>query len=359
MTGRRTTDMRADALDRTLKLAAVRRDPSSREVLRAWRELTGGAATRDPGRRTLVACSGGADSSALVIALASAGATVRRALVVGHVVHDLRPASEALADRDAARDLARAAGLEFVEASVAVRHKRGNAEGRARDARYRALAALARAARCRYVAVAHQGDDALETMLLRLMRGAGPGGLAGVRPRRDLPDGVAVVRPMLALARADSERICEAAGHRWRHDATNDDTTRARAAVRATVVPAIRALCPEIHTRAATAARLLEQAGELVEFRAAMALRRGHTERGFGWSRIALRRQPRVVLGQIVREAASRLAAGRRRDRASAEVVGRAVDAIAARDRDVRTVRVGACDVRVDAARVTITLARG
>ena len=66
------------------------------------------------GEPTLIACSGGADSSALVLALAAVADNV----VIGHVVHDLRARAEALADRDAARTLAEVLGVRFVEREV-------------------------------------------------------------------------------------------------------------------------------------------------------------------------------------------------------------------------------------------------
>jgi tRNA(Ile)-lysidine synthase len=175
-----------------------RRDRTVRTVSRAWRELTGGLTRgRDSQRRTLIACSGGADSSGLAIALASAVSKPRMQFVVAHVVHDMRAEDEALADRDATKGLAARLGLEFVESRVRLRGLSGNAEAVARRLRYAALKQLAEDHGCGFIATAHQADDQLETMLMKLIRGAGPRGLAGVAPSRDACEG-----------RADRDQAC-------------------------------------------------------------------------------------------------------------------------------------------------------
>src|SRR5690606_21436742 len=92
-------------------------------IVRTHRRLTSDCAgtdrapRRDADRRTLVACSGGCDSTALALALR----TTSIPLVLAHVVHDMRPAPEALADRDHAEALARALAIPFAEAHVTVR----------------------------------------------------------------------------------------------------------------------------------------------------------------------------------------------------------------------------------------------
>ena len=150
-----------------------RSDPAVAEVVARWRRLTGGA-------RTLVACSGGADSVALLLMLRAATDD----LVAGHVVHDLRPRDEALADRDAVRGLADACGVPFV--SEEVRVPAGNAEGMARTARYEALARMAQEHGCASVASAHHAGDQLEGVVMALVRGAGVRGLGGAQEIREI-----------------------------------------------------------------------------------------------------------------------------------------------------------------------------
>ncbi len=149
---------------------------------------------------------GGADSVALVLALAAA--TDR--IVVGHVVHDLRTREEVEGDRDFVRDLTAELGLSFVERAVKVRSKRrdggkGNLEALARAARYDALVEMAAEAKCRFVATAHHADDQVETLLMGIMRGVGLVGLSGMAESRLLGragDGngkrVWLIRPMIA-----------------------------------------------------------------------------------------------------------------------------------------------------------------
>ncbi|CAG1003293.1 tRNA(Ile)-lysidine synthase [Phycisphaerales bacterium] len=287
----------------------MHRDAAARTALRAWRNLARKASAGTPSR-TLIACSGGADSTALVLVLSKQP----DAVVVAHVVHDLRPRRQAVADRDAAKRLADRLGLRFCEASVRVRGRAGNPEANARRLRYAALARLARKHRCTYVATAHHADDLVESVLMRLLRGAGPRGLAAMRPSRPL-DGdsraaIRLIRPLLGVTRADAERICRVAGVPWQTDATNTDTNRLRAAIRARVLPTLRSLAPGYEARVVQAAAMLGQAADLIGARAGHV--RGLAKAGEGrlvWERAALRRRRAIVLGECLRRAAIELGA--------------------------------------------------
>lgn len=229
-------------------------------VIRRWRALSGGGRVRDPERRTLIACSAGADSSALALCLAAAGSN----LVVAHILHDLRPEHDAAADLEAARSLASGLSLPFASASISCKSKCGNIEAIARRERYAALVALAREHACPYIATAHHADDQLETLLMRLVRGAGPRGLAGIAPKRRLAPGITLIRPMLDITRADAEAICRDACVSWATDATNSDRTRLRAALRHDVIPALRRIAASIATTAGRVAAVQrEMAREL------------------------------------------------------------------------------------------------
>lgn len=218
--------------------------------MRRWRELTGGAHTPDSERKTVVACSGGPDSCGLVLALHAYGGVA----AVVHIVHDLRPRIESLADRDVAAGLARALGLPFAEACVEVAAAQGNTEAAARSARYEALASLAERCGSRLIATAHHADDQLETILLRLTRGAGPRAFDGIKDRRRLSAKVLLVRPALRTTRDELRALCNEAGVRFASDQTNFDESRARAFIRAQVTPALVALSPHAARHAAAAA---------------------------------------------------------------------------------------------------------
>jgi tRNA(Ile)-lysidine synthase len=314
--------------------AALRRDKAVAEIIRSWRALTGGATVRDSDRRTLIACSGGMDSSALALALGAAS----RGLALGHIVHDLRPQEQALADRDAVRALAERLGMPFLEASVSVRCEKGNLEAIARRLRYKELGGMAGSNAYSFIATAHQGDDQLETILMRLMRGAGPRGLSGIKASRLLSGSAArVIRPMLGVTREDCERICRIAGHQWREDATNQDTDRLRAAVRARLVPEMRRLSPHVARRARSSAELLADAADLVSGHAGALLAKAQVAQdGYSWPRESLRTEPALVLGTMLRLAAANLTAGAGQDRLAWRLVRPVVDAILDRSTEPR-----------------------
>jgi len=320
----------------------------------AWRLLTGGRRVRDPARRTLVACSGGADSSALALVL---GRSAPGSVVLAHILHDLRPAAEAAADRDAAASLAARLGVPFAERAVTVLAVAGNAEAAARRARYAALEGIAGEHRCRFVATAHHGDDLVETVLMRLMRGAGPGGLAGLRPSRPLStgSGVHLVRPMLGVTHADARGICAAAGWTWAVDRTNADLTRLRAALRADVLPRLRALSPQLHLRVGAASELLAETEALARpLRAALLARADRRDGELAWRRTDLREEPAVIVGAVLRAAAAELVGDRGQDRLGARVVRTAVRAVLDAETHPRRFAWPGIDLLVDAHAVTL-----
>lgn len=194
-----------------------------------------------PGSRVLVGLSGGSDSVALLHLLlevqGEAGFCVSG---VAHVHHGLRGEQ---ADRDEAfcRSMAAALGLPVQVERLDVRG-RARAEGRsledaARDARAEALARAAERASCDRIAVGHTRDDQAETVLLRLLRGAGTRGLRGIHPRRG-----ATVRPLLEVARQELRDWLLGRGIPFVEDETNMDLRFRRNAVRHRVMPVLRDL---------------------------------------------------------------------------------------------------------------------
>lgn len=157
-------------------------------------------------------------------------------LIVAHMNHHAREGSDA--DESFVRETAAGLGLEFE-----VGHWRPTRdthfEADARRARHEWLAQVATRANASAVMTAHTLDDQVETLIMRLARGAGPWGLAGIRPCRKLPGGAAVlVRPMLNLSRCDVLGYLEALDVRFHEDPTNADVAnQTRAWVRHVVVP--------------------------------------------------------------------------------------------------------------------------
>jgi tRNA(Ile)-lysidine synthase len=182
-------------------------------------------------RGLALAVSGGADSTALMLAARRwlASRPQRRAVVL-HVDHGLRAGSAAEARRVAAW----AADLGF-EAEILVWEgpkPTADVQAAARRARYRLLAGRARALGLDTVLTAHTRDDQAETFLLRLARGSGLQGLAGMRRIRPLKD-LCLVRPFLDVPKARLIATCLAAGQAWIEDPSNIDPRFARARFRA------------------------------------------------------------------------------------------------------------------------------
>jgi len=198
-----------------------------------------------PGERCLVACSGGADSTALVVWLRERFPAAE--LIVASVDHGLR-GGDGARDVSAVAAMAARLGLEFhpLSVSVGAASIAGSVEGRAREARYAALEALAERLGIDRIATGHTLDDQAETVWMRHRRGAGPRGLAAMAPERPLNStgggagqGVLLWRPLLTLRRACLRALLQQRGITWSEDATNEDRRFTRNRVRHDELPAL------------------------------------------------------------------------------------------------------------------------
>ena len=205
-----------------------------------------------------VACSGGADSMAL------ADATIRAAgaahVVVLSIDHGLTPAGAGASAAVAA--WARARGAAAVVRRVDV-VRRSSLEAAARAARYAALEALAAELGLVCVLVGHTARDQAETVMLRLLRGTGPAGLAAIPVRRGL-----FIRPFLAIDRAVVEAYVRAHALPVWDDPMNDDRRLARVRVRHEILPALRRENPQLD---GALVRLARSATEWIEVIDALA----------------------------------------------------------------------------------------
>lgn len=201
-----------------------------------------------------VAFSGGADSTALLAAVAALtpGPARLRALYVDHQLH---PDSHAWGRH--CRKVAAALGVKLQVRRVRVARGRGQSlEAAAREARYGALGAALASGEA--LLTAHHADDQLETVLLQLLRGAGVAGLAAMPACAPFARGV-LVRPLINVPRAQLRAWARSRGLRWIEDASNADERLDRNYLRARVLPPILARWP---AAAATVVRGARHAAE-------------------------------------------------------------------------------------------------
>jgi tRNA(Ile)-lysidine synthase len=194
------------------------------------------------GEFVLAAVSGGADSVSLLDVLRELRPTLGFALACVHVHHGLRP--EAEDDAQFVRRLCERFELPFHLERVTVRRQPPweGLEAEARRARYGALEARALALGAHRIATGHNADDQAETVLMRLVEGAGPRGLAGIAPMRG-----AFIRPLLDVRRDDIVAHLLSRELRWVEDATNRDVRFLRNRIRHDVLPFLaRALGPSV-----------------------------------------------------------------------------------------------------------------
>jgi tRNA(Ile)-lysidine synthase len=251
-------------------------DPPAARGMPALLRTLGTALARTPGLESgahlLVAVSGGPDSTALLAGLAELAPGRGLVLTAGHVEHGLRGAAGAAESR-AVQALAARLGLACVVRAATVAPGPG-VEARARRARYRALASMATAVGATHIATGHTQDDQVETVLLRLLRGSGRGGLGAMRPVRGR-----LVRPLLGVSRADVRRFLVERDLDFARDLSNADLRFTRNRIRRLLLPLLQ---QEFNPRLAPAlAALAERWREEEDFlAAAAAARAAEVERG-------------------------------------------------------------------------------
>ena len=212
----------------------------------------------DPGARVAVACSGGIDSMVLLDALARLAASHSITLSALHVNHGLSPNAAAWSHFCAEQCSARALPLTIHELHR-VRAAGASLEAQARAGRY----ACFDAADVDVVALAHHADDQAETVLLQLLRGAGPRGLAAMPAFH--PGRPALLRPLLELTRTVIAAHAQARQLQWITDESNRDTRYRRNLLRHAVAPVLAAEFPGYPFTLLRAATHQAEASELLD----------------------------------------------------------------------------------------------
>ena len=209
-------------------------------AMRPLRQRVLRAIEREPlipeGGRVLVALSGGSDSVALGTLLCEIAEAASWSVAgMLHVNHQLRgrdaDADEAFC-REIARDFRVPIAVERVDVAARAKADRISIEEAGHRVRYEMFDREAARLGVERVATGHTRDDLAETVLLRLIRGAGPGGLAGIRPRAGR-----VIRPLLDVSRAELRTYLEARGRAFRDDETNRDLQVTRNRIRLQLLP--------------------------------------------------------------------------------------------------------------------------
>lgn len=223
------------------------------------------------GDAVLVALSGGCDSVGLLLCLSALKDPLKLKLFAAHVNHGIRGTE---ADRDetfvralcARRGVPLAVYRENVPAEAALSGESEEEAGR--RLRYRDLCEAAKAVGAKCIATAHHRDDQAETLLLNLIRGSGISGLAGMRLKRPVGDpseGLTLIRPFLAVSRAEIEEYVRGKNESWCEDSTNGDEEYSRNRIRNSLIPEAEKLRPGAAKHIAAAAEKLRAAEDYLE----------------------------------------------------------------------------------------------
>jgi tRNA(Ile)-lysidine synthase len=222
------------------------------------------------GETVVVAVSGGPDSLTLLHLLLELGPERELNVHGAHLNHQLRgeaSASDASFVAATARDLGVPATIEALPVAEFAREHHLSPEEAARIVRYRFLTQVAASSGAQVVAVGHNADDQVESIVMHMVRGAGLAGLRGMTYKSPIPDGDAfvgeagapvwLVRPLLEVGRADIEAYCRENGLNPRLDESNLDTTFFRNRIRREVIPFLEELNPNLREVLRRSARVL------------------------------------------------------------------------------------------------------
>jgi tRNA(Ile)-lysidine synthase len=244
----------------------VPRLPKSKPVPHPGQILPLNTSLLKPGTRLAVALSGGADSVALLRALAARREELGLVLHAAHLHHGLR-SEEADGDLEFCRALAAKLGIPFHESRVDTAQearadaKSGKAaetiEEAARRLRYSWFRTLMSEGLLHAVATAHTLDDQAETVLAKFLRGAWTEGLAGISPKLESPEGVGcILRPLLDTKRSEIEAHLRELGQDWREDSSNRHLTFTRNRIRHELLPLLEGWNPRLREHLAQMAEL-------------------------------------------------------------------------------------------------------
>lgn len=267
--------------------------------------------------RVGVAVSGGGDSIAVLLAVHLAFRKEGPAVFAASVNHGLRP--EAATECAFVKDICHTCGIPHTTLHWDGTTAQGNLQAAAREARYRLLSAWAQDNGLTHVLLGHTADDQAETLLMAIGRGAGPDGLAGMRPVVFL-NGINFLRPYLHVTRAALRDGLRELDQAWKDDPSNDDPTYQRVRLRqllpslAQAGVSIQAM-GQVAENMAAAATMLHDKTRTLQNDHVIADRGDYLIRQDMWQRIGPEQSRRLVM-QIIKDIAGPQAAPRRAEQA-------------------------------------------
>jgi len=203
----------------------------------------------DKGNKVVIGVSGGPDSVALLWILFSLKDEYKLSLYIAHLNHCLR-GKEAQADVSFVNDLAKRLRLPFFTEEIDIKRKKLeighlSLETLARKERYDFLLRVAKRVGASKIALGHQTDDLVETILMHLIRGTGPRGLRGMPPVRKLSQEVILVRPLIRVASDEIKSYLEEREIPFRYDSSNLDLAHLRNRIRHELIPKLKEYNPK------------------------------------------------------------------------------------------------------------------
>ncbi len=196
----------------------------------------------EAGDKVIVGVSGGPDSVCLLDVMKTLSGELNISIVAAHFNHGLRKGEDESETR-LVEGIAQSMGLPFeTEKASHLSRDDPSLEERAREARYAFLERVRERYGSRRIAVGHNKNDQAETVLIRLLRGTGPSGLAGINPVRDN----GIIRPLIEVDRQEVIGYLDARGLSYAHDSSNTDTRYLRNRIRLELLPRMRDYQPQI-----------------------------------------------------------------------------------------------------------------
>ncbi|CAI6084651.1 tRNA lysidine(34) synthetase TilS [Cohnella sp. JJ-181] len=238
-----------------------------------------------PGARVVAAVSGGADSMAMLHLLKAAADRDGWHVIAAHVNHGFR-GSESQAEAELVRDIAAAWGIPFelaeIDMPAYIAATGLNPQAASRERRYAFLREAARMHGAASIAVAHHADDQAETVLMRMLRGSGVTGLAGIPLRRGEQE-LELIRPLLRITKSELLAYNVRQGVPSASDSSNAKTHYLRNSVRLEALPYLERYNPDLRAGLARLAELASAEDDYMEAAAIRALAAGAERSGAGW----------------------------------------------------------------------------